>query len=372
MKENLKRKKIALLTFHDSLSYGAILQCYSLYKTIVNLGYEIDVIDFIRDNKVKIKSLKTLLIYFVMIFRGFVFYKKQKILKNKFYEFKNSRMSFTEKKYTSINDMMNLVAKYSTIIVGSDQVWNPSNPHLEVYGLGYFPDNIKTIAYAPSIGSEELSSEHERKLYQAINKIKYLSCREKSGCELLNRLLNKEVLHVLDPTLLLDNTEWEKVMSPVNGVTKNQYVLCYFLGSMKYQRTYAKYISQKLSLPIVYIWGSPMEDYKSNVITDCSPEEFVWLFRHAAFICTDSFHGVSFSINFKKNFFAFKRRGYNSKQSYVTRISSILELLNLSDRYLDWDTLIDRCEINTVYDNYDRLKDMKRVSMEYLDTSIRE
>lgn len=35
------------------------------------------------------------------------------------------------------------------------------------------------------------------------------------------------------------------------------------------------------------------------------PKEFLSLIRGAALICTDSFHGTMFSINFQRNFFSF-------------------------------------------------------------------
>ena len=57
-------KRVHVLTFHRALNYGAILQCYSLYKTISQIC-ECDVIDYRAcciENRYKVfvpgKSLK--------------------------------------------------------------------------------------------------------------------------------------------------------------------------------------------------------------------------------------------------------------------------------------------------------------------------
>ena len=38
--------KIGILTFHNAMSYGAVLQAYALQHTIENFGYETEVINY--------------------------------------------------------------------------------------------------------------------------------------------------------------------------------------------------------------------------------------------------------------------------------------------------------------------------------------
>ena len=38
--------RIGILTFHNTVNYGAVLQAYALQKTIENLGYEVSIIDY--------------------------------------------------------------------------------------------------------------------------------------------------------------------------------------------------------------------------------------------------------------------------------------------------------------------------------------
>ena len=38
--------KIGLLTFHDTNNFGSYLQTYGLYKKIIDLGHECEIVDY--------------------------------------------------------------------------------------------------------------------------------------------------------------------------------------------------------------------------------------------------------------------------------------------------------------------------------------
>ena len=40
-------KKIGIITYHHTINYGATLQSYGLYNFLINLGYEVELIDYI-------------------------------------------------------------------------------------------------------------------------------------------------------------------------------------------------------------------------------------------------------------------------------------------------------------------------------------
>ena len=60
----------------------------------------------------------------------------------------------------------------------------------------------------------------------------------------------------------------------------------------------------------------------------CGPAEFLYLFNHAEYICTNSFHGTAFAVNFNKNFISVIKR--NSPQ----RAQTLLANVGLSERLL--------------------------------------
>lgn len=64
------------------------------------------------------------------------------------------------------------------------------------------------------------------------------------------------------------------------------------------------------------------------VVSDATPDKYIWLFRHASFVVTNSFHGVSFSINMERQFVALKRDKYNS------RLDNIMNVMGLADRFV--------------------------------------
>ncbi len=161
-----------------------------------------------------------------------------------------------------------------------------------------------------------------------------MSCREDAGSKALEELLKKPVHQVLDPTMLLEKEEWYALEEPVN--IKKPYLLCYFLGSLLSERMYACEIAKMRGLDIIDIPGNPIDYYWGvKKMYGKSPFEFLWLFNNANYVCTDSFHGTAFSINFNKQFSVFMRRGYNSPFSYSSRIISILKIFSLTHRIVN-------------------------------------
>ena len=96
-----------------------------------------------------------------------------------------------------------------------------------------------------------------------------------------------------------------------------------------------------------------------------SENEFVYLFRNADFILTNSFHGLAFSINFNKQFLAISPKTYN------TRLLSILTLFDLTDRLIiNNDDLINDANIN--YDLVNKkLSKYRNDSIDFLRKSIK-
>lgn len=58
------------------------------------------------------------------------------------------------------------------------------------------------------------------------------------------------------------------------------------------------------------------------------------MIRGAALICTDSFHGTMFSINFQRNFFSFCKSSDSEESSENSRLYSALNIFGLSNRII--------------------------------------
>ena len=88
-------------------------------------------------------------------------------------------------------------------------------------------------------------------------------------------------------------------------------------------------VSEKTGLPVLLLnYNYPKKGYKYHF----NPTVKQWVSRiaGATFVITDSFHGVAFSIIYKRQFAAVIN--HNGKES---RIVSLLKLLHLEDRIFD-------------------------------------
>ncbi|MBQ4432262.1 MAG: polysaccharide pyruvyl transferase family protein, partial [Synergistaceae bacterium] len=94
------------------------------------------------------------------------------------------------------------------------------------------------------------------------------------------------------------------------------------------------------------------------------PGEFVYLLEHADFVCTDSFHGTAFSVIFRKNFMAFRRKKTGFEDMFG-RIESLLSNLGLMNHVYDsgMTTRPDALNSEAVTS---RLEEMRGASLEYL------
>ena len=373
-------KKIGMLSFHDSLSFGGTLQCYALQTVLKKQGYDAEFINFRRhectDSKVKevkvgIKEqIKSKIIYFVQTAQGYLTRKNDNAVSQKFDNFKQNNIAIGKRKYTSMQSLYDDVPEYDIYMTGSDQVWNPNSDFLKVYGLGFVPEEKNTIAYGASIGVTEIPKEREDYLKNNIKKTRHMSCREYEGALALEKLLGREVKNVLDPTLLLTKEEWEKKAKPIDIPEK--YVLGFFLGSLDYPRKAAKKIADANGCKLLIIPGSPVDIFtKGKYVKGCGPAEFLYLFKHAEFICTDSFHGTAFSINLQKNFYAFCRRGYNEKSSYISRLKDLVEILGISERLIYPDSNIDEKITKIDYEPVKKkLEHCRKLSIDFLTEAL--
>ena len=116
-------------------------------------------------------------------------------------------------------------------MTGSDQVWNPTYPYSpEPYFLTFARFGIKRIAYAPSFGVSQLDAGVHDQYRAWLNGIYRLSVRERHGAAIIKELTGRQAEVVLDPTLLLTESDWR--MMAKNPKTREPYIFCYQLGEI--------------------------------------------------------------------------------------------------------------------------------------------
>lgn len=329
--------KIATTTFHCAYNYGAVLQAYSLVKSLRNSGYDASVIDYWPKHrreeelspwiKKKPFSTVTMMQNAVIAFR----YSALTARRKKFDHFRENILPRTEQRYDSAETLLKNPPQAEAYITGSDQVWNPATGVDPVYFLEFAKElGKKSVAYAPSIGLPSIPEKFQPSMRKLISQVDHLSSREHRGCEIIKELTTRTAEVVVDPVFLQTKEEWSSLVQA--PTIKGDYILVYAVRRREHMEKEVLKLKKKLGLPVVMIVGTnpcsrglmPAD----HVVWDAGPVDFVNLFAHATCVCTNSFHGTAFSIIFQKPFFNFPHTNGDS------RASSILDRTNQKDRLI--------------------------------------
>lgn len=258
---------------------------------------------------------------------------------------KESKLSSFTRKYTPI---ITKHTRYDCAIIGSDQVWNPEYLATRPFLLNV-PGRGKKISYASSIGFSKINEAQKKEFKEALKMYSAISVREQSAKELLQPLTDKRIEVVLDPTLLLDVSEYEALEKKPKGITGNEnYVLCYILGDRDHEATIEKFANEKGYKTIYF---SDKRDSNYGV------EEFLYLIHHAQLVCTDSFHASVFSFIFERPFVAFKRTG---EADYMyTRLQNLIDTFQLKNREFNGKEITEK-NLEVDYDNAKKVLERER------------
>ena len=369
--------KIALFAPYCSQNHGTVLQAFALSKAIELLGHSCEYIDWCYYKLTKWERIKFLLRHPLYIY---YFRKNQKKnSKDLSYSFLNvgeyvtilSKNKLFCKKYTphtgytyALDELYQIENLYDKIVVGSDQTWSPNALYqYSPYYLSFVRDSSKKVSYACSLGTMNLPNSFIAFLKKKLTSFNKLSCREQTNTALLRGLLRKDVLCVLDPTLLFGKDIWSKYFLPVNNMP-TKYILCYILGEKSIISEYAELLSKKKRLPVFYILTRPVYEKKTNVLSKVGCQEFLWLIANCEILVTDSFHGTIFALNFGRNFISFDKHPSNNSFDNGRLLEVLTDFKLESHYHLDEDQSmpidIDYEQIN------DLLKTKRQQSLAYL------
>ena len=351
-------EKVALVSYHFWYNYGTCYQSYALWKVLDKMGVQAEYLNFgweypISDDvylshfwkkNVRINPLRL----FYVNLRKYIHLlkRKQRILpqirldytlltnNRKFDKFR--KQFIKETPLLKENCLANIENSYSLFLVGSDQVWNPDCCEIKYFRnflLDFVKDNSKKGSYASSIGRSVVSKEITNEYKKYLSSFSYISCREKSGCDILCSCLKKSVTQVLDPTLLIKAEDWRKIeVVPRTG----QFVLCYLLGNRSTIVEFAKRIADKKGLPLVLVTieSDIIEKYHRFVTNGIGPLELLGLIDKCDTCITDSFHGTAFCINYNKTFYSFMKKEGGCEIADNSRITDTLSFFKLDDRFV--------------------------------------
>lgn len=352
--------RIALLTIWHVGNYGAELQAYATCRVLTDLGHEVTIIDF-RENERQDETLKSKLARHISSCTLSYF---------KFSAFWEKYFPNKTRHYHSYEELKANPPEADLYLVGSDQVWNYkiTAEKAEAFFLAFGTDEVKRASYAPSFGMGEWNANEQLTSVarQMLNKFTAVSCREASGVRILKEKFNIEAVEVLDPTLLFDEyfgmncqnasedgTLAYYPLSDNNELTKFSTKLAHELG------LYPNNINRKVHLTNTIAWNRP------------SVEQWVKGIARASLVVTPSFHGLAFSLLFRKQFIIVNN---NINQERKVRMTDLLDKFGLADRYFD---SIERAEAIKIWEqtiDYDtvthKLLELRSASIDYLNKML--
>lgn len=323
--------KVAVITRHAITNYGSLLQAYATQHIIEKIGYSCEIIDYIRRDESYKEHEKTLLrrkanwynnplkrvIYMILRQPG-------SISSGKRFEKERKKLLHLTSLYSSSDDLKKNPPCADIYVTGSDQVWGPveNGEYDDSYCLAF--TNAKKIAYAGSFGRADFNDELKLYYKEMLSKYEHITVRESSAIELLNTIGIKSK-QVIDPTLLLEPSYWNKLTSPIK---EKRYILVYQLHNDKKLGEYAKKIAKRKGLPLIRISVSSHQILRPGKFIYCpSVGQFLSYIKSAECMITDSFHGTAFALIFNTQFVEILP---NNKTE--TRNVSLLQLTGLSDR----------------------------------------
>lgn len=289
--------KIGILTFHYCNNFGAALQAYALKNVLVEMGEDVffvqHYIDGILPHEKQIKEILNENNTFINKIRLLFFYFKHfSITKqhlNRFNSFRNKY--FNERQVLSNQDA-------DLLIIGSDQVWNTKiTGQIDKYYWGEFGHrlNIKQISYAASCPSDTIVP--EMKSY--LSYFDAIGVRENSLKEKLFNVFRIESTCNLDPTLLLSQSEWEKIIGK-ERIVKDSYIFEYNISDSQKLLEIGPAIEKKLKLTRIGLSST-------HLLQKAGPIEFLNLIKNSQISLVSSFHGAVFSVIFHKTFLFFPK-----------------------------------------------------------------
>ena len=287
-----------------------------------NQGFDVEVIDLRLKDTFKF----TLLVKLVFPLLNLFIWKaaRRKYLK------------LSKTTYKNITDVYANPPDYDIYLLGSDQVWNKDITRDSKYL--YFFDFIKSkkskISYASSFGMKnwEFNEQESKHIIPLLNEFNSITVRESSAKMLLKENCNLESNVVVDPVLLL--SDFSEIINSQKQIENS--MVCFKFTKNNGFYSFLNKLKEDSKLDIrVLNKTTSVEGVKTIPL----PSIRKWLksIAQAEYVLTDSYHGLLFSLIFKKKFVVLPANIKN-----FDRLKDLLVSLNLEDRiFYEYEDVLD-------------------------------
>lgn len=316
--------KVGILTFHWGTNYGAVLQAYALQLFLENMGHDVQIINYMPKRFEK-KIIKCFIVKQPWVIKDNLteFFKEKSLV-----PYRKKYLKTTDR-YISLEELKMNPPDFDVYICGSDQIWNQGftlggeKKTTTSYYLDFGDEKVVRIAYAVSFGCLKYSDEVKRIVAPLLRKFRAISVREKSGCEIIRDMGYENVSLMPDPSLLLTAKDYDKILSEPECESEDCFFYVIHKGQKLIKRIekYFKYSTKKRVVST--------NDTRYSMI---SIEEWLLYIRDSRFVLTNSFHGVVYSIIYKKQFIVIPVEG--GLVGMNDRIETLLEYFDLKERII--------------------------------------
>lgn len=341
-------KKVAILTFHRALNYGAKFQAYALQNTIAEKYYS-QILDYRCDNieKFYFGKLSVKSIIKRIIFPNYCKHLSER--KKRFLQFDKKYFDLS-KEYTAEN-VLCANDEFDAFVVGSDQVWNPIITGNDLNYFLAFAQPNKAYSYAVSMGKAKLTDWNKEDICPLMQKFNNISLRERTSVKMVKEYMPKlSPYSVMDPVFLMTRGQWIYNFELKNKVVDKKYIFVYFVAEETNALKKAKVIAEKNGWDIKYIDAPRKTDDTVVRVNNVGPVEFLDLLFNSELVITTSFHALALSIILNKPFLYELSKEIINANSRLSDLAVNLELkkyeiLNLDSVYpdtYDWDIINER------------------------------
>jgi polysaccharide pyruvyl transferase WcaK-like protein len=283
-----KKIKIGVIGEHHSQNIGNNLLKYAMFIKLKELGFDPQIIGYLIPGH-NISEL------------------------NKIINIRIINKSFRE---INRND-------YDMLMINSDQVWRYGN--LFCFDIGFlnfsFNWNITKFIYGASLGSQiwKYKKNEDMVLKELLKEFRGVSVREKGTIKLVKDHLNITPTLVADPTLLIDKKYYLDLIKDYKNEfhSNDSYIFIYKVSNMQPMELFIKKSVKILKYKL----------YRCTIFDKDYLKRFIYGIYNCKAVITNSYHGILFSIIFKKPFVAF-----NSKDRGNDRFITLKNVYGLKKR----------------------------------------
>lgn len=358
--------KAGIITFASAHNYGALLQAYAMQKYLEKIGIEANIINY-RPKEIdnvyrlyKIKKTKNfpkkvvLKIAKIMKTNTIESWRKEKF--NNFENFINNTLK-TTRPYKKLGQIQSAYLDYDILIAGSDQIWNTdlTRGFKPAYFLEFGKKDAIRLSYAASLGREDIDKKYVLFYKRYLKNLDYISVREESMIPVIQEFTEKEVVKVLDPTLLLSKSDYEELRKESKFKDK-KYIYVHFIGKDEKVMEIADKVSTELNIPILHNYAKKIFDNELDYHYSESPEQIIDTVKNAEMIITNSFHLTVLSIIYNKKFITIP----HAKRP--ERMKNLLGMLDLENHLIEDVRIMP--ELNDLKIDYKKVENLLSIERE--------